>query len=221
MGKFFDIFPKTYYDLDGTLSGNYNLVTNIFVRIGIINSLKNNAAVYYPYLIQDGDTPEMIADKYYGAADYHWVVLLMNDIVDPNYDWPMDYARFQNYIKGKYGSLENAQSQIVRYEKKIVRTDSVSDVDITSKIILDATTYAALASSSVIVYNLSDGTTVTETVTKNTVTAFEDELDKNERKREIRLLKREYIELINKNLVSVFREAPAISASILTPNVIT
>lgn len=220
MGKFFDIFPKTYYDLDGTFSGNYDLATNIFVRIGILNTLKNNVSVFYPYLVQDGDTPEIIADKYYGAPDYHWVVLYMNDIVDPNYDWPLSYKKFENYINGKYGSLAEAQSRIVRYEKTIVRTDSSSGVSTTSKIIVDATTYASISNSTV-TYNLVNGTTVTEIITKNTVTAFQDELDINERKRSIKLLKREYIELINKNLQSVFREAPAISASVVTPNVIT
>lgn len=220
MGKFFDTFPKTYYDLDGTRSGSYEIATNIFVRIGILNSLKNNSSVYYPYLIQDGDTPEMIADKYYGAPEYHWVVLYMNDITDPYYDWPLDYKKFENYILGKYGSLAEAQTRIVRYEKTIVRRDSSSGVTTTSKVNVDATTYAGIPNSSV-TYNLSNGTTVTETISKNTVTAFQDELDTNERKRTIKLLKKEYIELINKNLQGIFRSSPAFAASVVTPNVTT
>jgi hypothetical protein len=220
MGKFFDTFPRTYYDLDGTRSGSYEIATNIFVRVGILNSLKNNSSVYYPYLIQDGDTPEMIADKYYGAPDYHWVVLYMNDIQNPYYDWPLDYKKFENYLIGKYGSVAASQSLVVRYEKTIVRTDSSSAISTTSKIIVDATTYAGTSGSSV-TYNLSDGTTVTETISKNTVTAFQDEVDINERKRSIKLLKKEYIELINKNLQSIFRSSPAYAASVITPNVTT
>ena len=220
MGKFFDVFPKTYYDLDGTRSGSYEIATNIFVRIGILNSLKNNSSVYYPYLIQDGDTPELIADKYYGSPEYHWVVLYMNDILNPYYDWPLDYKKFENYINGKYGSLANAQSQIVRYEQNIVRTDSSTGISTTSKVVVDPVTYATIPNSST-VYDLSNGTSVTETISKNTVTAFEDELDKNERRRSIKLLKRDFIELINKNFQSIFRSSPAYAASVLTPDVTT
>lgn len=217
MAKFFDLFPKVLYDLEGSRSGSYDVATNIFVRIGVLKSIKENSSVYYPYLIQDGDTPEMIADKYYGHPEFHWVVLMMNDIVDPFYDWPLDYTRFSKYMSAKYGSIAASQTQIVRYEKQIDRRDSSSGVTTVSKMVIDYQTYIDLASTTFNTYNLSNGTTVSETITKNAVTAWTDELDKNERKRAIKLLKKEYIDTIKKNLDRELATAPRFPSSVLTP----
>jgi hypothetical protein len=216
MAKFFDLFPKVLYDLDGTRSGNYDIATNIFVRIGVLKSIKQNSSVYYPYLVQDGDTPEMIADKYYGNPEFHWVVLMMNDVVDPFYDWPLDYTRFAKYMIGKYGTIEESQRRVVRYEKQIDRRDSASGLTTTSKMVIDYNTYTALAATTFNSYDLSDGTTVAETITKNAVTAWADELDRNERKRSIKLLKKEYIEVIKKNLDRELSIAPRFPESVLT-----
>lgn len=217
MTKFFDLFPKLIYDLEGTRSGSYDVAVNIFVRLGVLKSIKQNSSLYYPYMIQDGDTPEMIADKYYGHPEYHWVVMMMNDVVDPFYDWPLDYARFSSYMSSKYGSIETSQTQIVRYEKQIDRRDSSSGVTTTSKMIIDYDTYVAMASSTFNTYNLSNDTTVAETITKNAVTAWDDEMDKNERKRAIKLLKKEYIDIIKKNLESELANLPRLPSSVLTP----
>lgn len=218
MGRFFDLFPKVLYDIDGNRTGSYDVATNIFVRLGILTSIKDNTSVYYPYLVQDGDTPEMIADKYYGNPEFHWVVLMMNDIVDPFYDWPLDYKKFANYINGKYGNLATAQTQIARYEKQIIRSDSSSGVSTTSKMVIDFTTYTALPVTQNNTYNLSNGTTVTETITRNAVTVWTDELDKNERKRSIKLLKKEYVDIIKKDFENTLSTIPRFAPSVLISN---
>jgi len=214
--KFFDLFPKIVYDISGQRSGSYDVATNIFVRLGIIDSIKNAAGLYYPYIVQDGDTPEMLADKYYGDCGYHWVILMMNDMVDPFYDWPLDYQKFNNYIANKYGSTQTAQVQIVRYEKQITRRDSLSAVTTTSKMTIDLDAYTALAASTITSYNLSNGSTVVETITKNSYTAWNDELSKNEAKRSIKLLKKEYLEVIRNNFQAAVTGLPDITPSVLT-----
>lgn len=219
MGKFFDQFPKVLYDTEGTRSGSYDVLTNIFVRIGIFADIKNNNGVYYPYLVQEGDTPEMIADKYYGDSQFHWVVLMMNDIVDPFYDWPLDSGPFNKYITTKYGSTDTAQSQIHHYEKQIVRLDSASQVSTTSKMVIDANTYTELASSTFNTYDLSNGTTVQETVTKNAVTCWTWELEQNENKRSIKLLKKEYIEQVKQQFESIMQATGRVTPSVITPNI--
>lgn len=216
MGKYFDQFPKVLYDISGLRNGAYDVATNLFIRIGIINSIKENTQLYYPYLVQDGDTPEMIADKYYGDPQYNWIVLYMNDMMNPFYDWPLDYQRFTNYIVNKYGSIETSKTQIVRYEKWISRYDSGSGVTTLSKVAIDQTAYNAMAASTVTPYNLANGTTMTETVTRNIVYAWDDELAKNEAKRSIKLLKKEYLEQIKNNFEVTVGQAPAITPTVLT-----
>jgi hypothetical protein len=48
--------------------GNSKIMTNIMVRVSIIPQILNNLAIYYQYDIQEGDTPEIIAHKYYGDS---------------------------------------------------------------------------------------------------------------------------------------------------------
>ena len=69
---FFDRFPKVNYDINlSKVNPKYETLTDVFVRVGIIREVLNNAASYYIYLIEDGDTPEILAEKVYedpGAA---------------------------------------------------------------------------------------------------------------------------------------------------------
>lgn len=138
MGKYLDFFPKIRYDLTGTLySTNYNTVTNILFRIGMVKEYLNNTSAYYEYVIVEGDKPEILAEKVYGDAQAHWIILLANDIVDPQYDWPLGYDEFNNYIISKYGSVANAKTTIHHYEKVITREDASSGQSFTYRYNVD------------------------------------------------------------------------------------
>jgi hypothetical protein len=216
--KFFDLFPKVLYDASGTRTGQYDVLTNLTFRLGILRGVKDKALLYYTYQIQDGDTPEMIADKYYGDPTYHWVVLLMNDIVDPFYDWPLSYQNFVNYLVGKYGSVENSQETIARYERKITRRDSNSGVVTTTKMVIDETDYNSMAETTTNTYNLDhDNSTVTEIITRNIVYAYEAENESNEAKRTIVLLKKEYLPAI----IDEFQNLSAQARNRIVPTVLT
>ena len=67
------------------------LMTNLLARAKLIDELKDNTMLFYSYLIKDGDTPEIIADKYYGDPYKYWIVLYSNNLLDPLWDWPMQY----------------------------------------------------------------------------------------------------------------------------------
>jgi hypothetical protein len=61
MSRYFNKFPKLLY----TKNLNTSLVTNLLVRVDTIKNKLDNAALFYNYDIQEGDTPEIIASKYY------------------------------------------------------------------------------------------------------------------------------------------------------------
>lgn len=216
--RFFDLFPRVVYDGAGQRNGQYDVLTNLTFRLGFLRSLKENSLLYYTYQIQDGDTPEMIADKYYGDPTYHWVVLLMNDIVDPFYDWPLSYQNFANFLVGKYGSIENAQETIVRYERKITRRDSNSGLTTISKMTIDQTDYDSMAETTTNTYNLDhDNSTVTEIITRHVIYAYEHENELNESKRNIVLLKKEFLPQVVDN----FQSISASARNQLIPSVLT
>lgn len=205
MAKYFNYFPTTFYNSSNT-SLSLDTVTNIIARFSFENELKENSAIFYPYDIQDGDTPEIIANKYYGSPEKHWVVLMFNDIIDPQYDWPLDQRTFITYVNDKYSANGAAnttvQSGIVwaqstnnvkTYYKTVARVSSEPTREtITEQIEIDANTYANVTTSSS-TYTLQNGKTVTETVSKSKLTYYDYEVEQNESKRKIKLLKAEYV----------------------------
>src|SRR6056300_1073485 len=99
---FFSSFPKRTYDLRG--DGNEKLVTDLLRRVKIRESVKDNFALFDKYDVSNGETPEEVAFKIYGSTEYHWVVLMINDITDRYYGWPLSDYAFEEYVKNKYSN---------------------------------------------------------------------------------------------------------------------
>ena len=106
MSKFFNYYPKIYYTLSNN-STSLDTITNITSRFAFQESLKKNSSVFYQYIIQDGDKPEILAHKYYGNSEYHWVILLFNNLIDPYFDWPLDSTSFNDWVNAKYSGVDN------------------------------------------------------------------------------------------------------------------
>ena len=206
MANFFNYYPLTFYTVDANTT-SLDTVTNIISRFAFENSLKENSAAFYKYNIKDTDTPESIASKYYNNPERHWIVLLFNDIIDPQYDWPLNYNNFVEYVDKKYAAngasnttvqsgLAWAQSinNIHSYYQVNTRTVSTSTADnktITEKIQVTANTYANVIQSTR-TFTLENGAVVTEKVTKEKLTYYDYEMQVNESKRTIKLLKPEF-----------------------------
>jgi hypothetical protein len=103
MSSFFSKYPK--------LTINNKIVTDIVTRIAIREKYSNALSLYYPYDIQEGDTPEIIAAKYYGDPERHWIVMLANDTINPFFDFTLDYPVFNRYIMDKYKAEANSINQ--------------------------------------------------------------------------------------------------------------
>ena len=93
MAQFFDKFPRISYDIEGKRLTTYQSVTNIFFRVRVIREILGNISAYYEYLIKDDDTPEILADKVYNNPEAHWIIIMANNIVDPQYDWPLNSTK--------------------------------------------------------------------------------------------------------------------------------
>jgi hypothetical protein len=118
---FFDIFPKVNYDVKRVNGSHPEKVPNIFFRIGFLKSTLAQTSSYDKYKLEDGDTPEIVAEKIYNDSGAGWMVLYANKILDPQFDWPLNDDEFEGYIIGKYGSVEKAQTGVHHYEKTITR----------------------------------------------------------------------------------------------------
>jgi hypothetical protein len=218
MAKYFNYFPKTFYNTDNK-KFSVDVVTNIMARFSFEQSLKENSSAFYFYDIKDGDTPEIIASKYYGNVERHWIVLLFNDIIDPQFDWPLQHSVFNEFVNNKYSAPEYAdtantsvsglswaksQSNIHSYYKVITTTLNSEGVTYTDKIEIDEIVYNELPDS-ITVYTLPNNTTITEKISKEIKTHYDYEEELNESKRKINLLKSEFVPEVEKEFKRVVK----------------
>jgi len=215
MAKYFNYFPKTFYSSNNASTG-LDSVTNIIARFGFEKSLKNNSSAFYKYQIQESDTPEIIAHKYYGSAERHWIVLLFNDIIDPQFDWPLKYDIFIDFVDAKYTANGAANTTVqsglawamstnnVQAYYKIVTKTDIDNVTLIEKIQVDANTYANVATSSTTI-TLQSGDAITQAVTKEKKTYYDYEMEENESKRDITLIKSDFVKEIEKEFKKVIK----------------
>lgn len=214
MARYFKNFPKVDYSLEK--ENQYEYVTSIVSRFGLEDQLKENTSAYYTYEVRDGDTPEILASKIYGSSEKHWVILMMNDMIDAQYDWPLTYQRFNEYVNEKYSTSEYADTantgitglvwsqnanNVYAYHKIVTKTTS-SNTNI-EKFEVDSNTYTNIIISTNN-YTLQDGSTVKVEISKNTQNHYDYENELNESKRKIKILKTDFIPGLENELVEVF-----------------
>lgn len=199
--QYFANLPRIKYT---DWNGNSVLMTNIISRVNIIRELLTDPMIFYEYVIQEGDTPEIIADKYYGSPEQYWVVLLANEIIDPQWDWPLSKSNLDLYINEKYGSHANAVSEIHHYEKIINTTDSLSGETTEEVIIIGSEEYANTIIQTN-VYTLPSGYTVTEDINKAEVSSYQYEVDENEKKQVIKVINVSYVPLIERQFIDLYK----------------
>ena len=96
----FTYFPTLEYDAIG--DGNTKLVTDLLRRVALRSKVKLNTVLYDMYDIKEGETPEIISQRFYGDQQYNWIILMVNDITARYNQWPMPQFEFVQYLKNKY-----------------------------------------------------------------------------------------------------------------------
>lgn len=122
---YFQNFPKIYYDFPSSGQNNdLQILTDITTNVRIRKEILENITIYDEYDILEGETPEMIAEKVYGNAELHWIIMLVNQRYDYLKDFPMSSLELDNYIKEKYG--EYNIDDIHHYEKDGLVVDALA-----------------------------------------------------------------------------------------------
>jgi hypothetical protein len=111
--SYFSKFPLMAYDMKG--DQNYKLLPDILRRVKLRTGIRSGTFLFDNYDVKDGERPEDIAFKLYGDAEYHWIVLMTNNITDRYYQWPLSQPQFQEYITDKYGA--GSEDAVHHYEK--------------------------------------------------------------------------------------------------------
>lgn len=219
--SYFSKFPITKYTLDDI--STVQVVTNITARAIISDEIIENLSLFYPYIIKDGETPEILADKFYNDPQLHWVILHCNNIFDARFEWPLTTPDLVSYVESKYTSkdaihhyesddqtivmgnvfVESASSFSNVYASNIIINNSSDGIGVvvkkinSSNIIVNVSSGGFRTGDNIKLFsnaNITANITATHTINCTAVTAmvYEDRL--NEDKRDIKILKTQYLE---------------------------
>ena len=118
---FFKAMPHLSYKVNGK-----SIVTkDIFGRVGL-DRKNNNRLALESYYIKNGETPDVISNNIYGSSKYHWVLLMVNDIVDVYEEWPKRDEEILNFVESKYGG---GNADFTHHYRLIANKDIVVDYD--------------------------------------------------------------------------------------------
>ena len=190
MASYFRQVPDFDYvnrDSDGKNIGDYQVVKNLFKRVKIRPDILENLAYFTQYRISGDDRPDNVAFEIYGDESFDWLVMLANNIMNVQTEWPMSQAAFNDFLIKKYGDIEKANN-IHHYETRQMKNDSGEIV--VPKGLNVPKNYK------VEYFDTRRNQYVIRTNEVDAVTNYAYEVRKEEAKRNIYLLKAEYVELV-------------------------
>lgn len=89
--------------------GDYLQVKNLFKRGKLRDDIFQNLAFFEKYKIRGDDRPDNVAFKVYDDPSLDWVVLLSNNILNIQSEWPMTQSSFDEYLMKKYRTADISQ----------------------------------------------------------------------------------------------------------------
>ena len=168
---------------------DYQIVKNIFKRAVLRDDVFDEVTAFTKYSVVGNERPDQVASKFYNDPALDWVILTTNNIVHLRDEWPMGSQDFLTFLNEKY--TDEQLSNVHHYETKILRD---------SRGRLMQPEGLKVKSNHSITF-LDNGVLRTESSIKQ-VTFLEHETDLNDAKRNINILKSEYLGLFLEN----FRE---------------
>ena len=170
---------------------DYVRVKNLFKRVKLREDIFSDLTYFTKYKIVGDDRPDNIAYKVYGDARYDWVVMLSNNMMNWESEWPMDTESFHNYLMRKYGS-EDALLEVHHYETMEV-TDSLGRTIVREGLEVPQ-------NYTISYYDTTTKNQVTVTENKLAYTNYHYEQALEDEKRNIFLLKPEFLGVIKNDI---------------------
>ena len=181
---YFSLLPNIEYD-EKPISypfseSDFVTAKNFFRRYKLNDDIFSYAVFFSKYAIVDGERPDSLALKAYGDPFYDWVILLTNNMVNAQYDWPMTNYEISKVLESEY---DDAYSTIHHYE-------TIKIGQYAAGLHVDETFYNAQHKVNI------DGIVSTKNGNEicSPVTVSEHFYSENEKKREIYLLKPTYFQ---------------------------
>jgi len=167
---------------------DYSTVKNLFKKGKLREDIFQELTFFEKYQISGDDRPDNVANEVYDDPTLDWVVLTSNNILNIQTEWPMPQATFDAFLLEKYGSYDTLYNGIHHYESNQVKNSQ--DVVIFPKGVRVG------AAQSVSYFDFFKDVQVAVSNVSSPITNYEYEEKINNDKRNIFLLKPQYLNIV-------------------------
>jgi len=190
MAKYFSYLPEVDYvnRLPDAKIGDFIKVKNLFKKGKIRDDIFQDLSFFTKYKIVGNDRPDNVAFEVYGDASLDWVVLLCNNILNIQTEWPMEQNNFDAYLLDKYGDYDTLYNGIHHYETTEVRNSN--------NFLIVPAGLEVQSNYTVSFYDVGTDTQIDARNITVPVTNYEYEDNIEDGKRNIFILKQEYLGII-------------------------
>ena len=201
MSKYFRKLPNLNYpSLLKDRESNIDFVQtkNLFRRAKVREDLFDNFMQFDKYKIIGDERPDNVAQKVYDNDDLDWVVLMSNNIIDIKNEWPLTQSQLNEFINEKYTAQQLVS--IHHYETLELR-DNKNQLILPAGLVVDENFNMEYLSGGQVksTNSLVDGRPV------KAVTFFDYENNLNEQKRNINVLKEEFLGIFIKDFERIMK----------------
>lgn len=191
---YFSLTPNISYDTKPTSfpfsESDRIIVNNFFRRYKVNDDIFGYATFYNKYSINEGIKIETIADRYYGKPTYDWVIILTNNLINPQFSWPLDNNTIVKIAEEKYG--DDTYNGVHHYET--IETFSGQKIDGKPVIALEGGLKVDenFYNSPFTYWDGTQNQTVAGNIVSRKILNYDHEVMENEKKREIFILRKKY-----------------------------
>ena len=201
MSNYFRRLPNLDYPSllkDRESNTDFIQTKNLFRRTKIREDLFANFMQFDKYEIVGDERPDNVSEKVYGRDDLDWVVLLSNNIVDINNEWPLSQLQLNRFLSDKYTPQELVS--IHHYETLQLR-DYNHQLILPAGLVVDEDFNLEYLSGG----QIKSTNSLVEGRPVRAVTFFDYENDLNEQKRNINVIKKDFLGMFIKDFERIMK----------------
>ena len=201
MSNYFRRLPNLDYPSllkDRESNTDFIQTKNLFRRTKIREDLFANFMQFDKYEIVGDERPDNVSEKVYGRDDLDWVVLLSNNIIDINNEWPLSQLQLNRFLSDKYTPQELVS--IHHYETLELRNDK-NQLILPAGIVVDEDFSLEYLSGG----QIKSTNSLVEGRPVRAVTFFDYENDLNEQKRNINVIKKDFLGMFIKDFERIMK----------------
>ena len=191
MSNYFNLIPDFEYvsRLPNAKISDYVTVKNLFKRVFLREDIYQNLTFFKKYNVVGDDRPDNVANEVYEDSTLDWLILLANNIVNIPNEWPLPQEDFDRYLLDKYDNDYNKIYNGIHHYETVEVKDSNGVVIVPKG--LEVSSDYNVTYYDFFIGGLTEANNITRPITNY---KYEENLEN--KKREIFILKPEYISVV-------------------------